>query len=237
MWAGRILLESTQHLHSAFITLTYNEQTVPRHPVHHNMTLSKRDMQLFLMRLRKNTPKAKIRYFLCGEYGSGTGRPHYHLILFGLHFTQTAPLLKAWNQGFVSSSEINTQRARYVAKYTTKLVNGSLESPFRQKEFALQSRKPPLGHAILPHVAKAALKSPSPEVPSLIRIGPNRFKLDYFTQSKLSRLMQIPILGTSTISKELHTEVVITLGDPLKPERHASTLKADKYLINLQHKL
>lgn len=52
--------------------------------------LSKVDIQLFLKRLRininrfSNVPKEqqKIRYFICGEYGPATLRPHYHGIIW-----------------------------------------------------------------------------------------------------------------------------------------------------------
>lgn len=47
--------------------------------------LRKRDVQLFLKRLRKqlsNFSDAKIRYYACGEYGPVHFRPHFHLLLF-----------------------------------------------------------------------------------------------------------------------------------------------------------
>ena len=52
-------------------------------------TLNKRDVILFLKRLRRNlyklvpyNEKNKIRYFCSGEYGETYLRPHYHLIFF-----------------------------------------------------------------------------------------------------------------------------------------------------------
>lgn len=47
--------------------------------------LCKRDVQLFLKRLRKyvfKNTQERLRYFLCGEYGPQTFRPHYHFLLF-----------------------------------------------------------------------------------------------------------------------------------------------------------
>lgn len=53
------------------------------------MTLNKRDVQLFFKRLRKYHAKqnnrSRVKYYLCGEYGGRTKRPHYHAIIFGVN--------------------------------------------------------------------------------------------------------------------------------------------------------
>ena len=90
-WANRCLLENQYHESSYFITLTYDEEHVPRtyYPDPETgeafpaLTLRKRDFQLFMKRLRKQTGQ-ELRYFAAGEYGSKTMRPHYHAIIFGL---------------------------------------------------------------------------------------------------------------------------------------------------------
>lgn len=83
-WADRCMLEATYHKDSWFLTLTYDDDHLPR-PFEGSdrNPLVKRDLQLFVKRLRRTTGQ-KIRYFACGEY-SPSGRPHYHIILFGLH--------------------------------------------------------------------------------------------------------------------------------------------------------
>lgn len=73
-WATRLSLESLYFKNAYFITLTYNDSFVG------DYCLKKRDAQKFLMRLQKAHPHSK--YFLCGEYGTKTLRPHYHLIFF-----------------------------------------------------------------------------------------------------------------------------------------------------------
>ena len=82
VWTNRLLLESLDHEHNSFITLTYADEFLPISPTKPVPTLCKRDAQLFLKRLRKRLT-FPIRYYLCGEYGGLNGRPHYHAILFG----------------------------------------------------------------------------------------------------------------------------------------------------------
>ena len=79
-WAVRCIHEAQLHKDNCFITLTYNDEHLPSPP-----SLSVRDFQLFMKRLRKRFGKG-IRFFHCGEYGEKYGRPHYHACLFGFDF-------------------------------------------------------------------------------------------------------------------------------------------------------
>lgn len=86
-WANRLMLEKQTSSSAYFITLTYDNAHLPlvsygRSSANVAGTLSKRDVQLFMKRLRKAMPDCRLRYYLAGEYGSSNGRPHYHLILF-----------------------------------------------------------------------------------------------------------------------------------------------------------
>lgn len=103
IWADRCLAESLYHTDNIFLTLTYDDSHLPepfnmitetgvkKSPV---SPLVKRDVQLFIKRLRKRFPEQKIRYFACGEYGSQSMRPHYHLLLFGLRLPDLELLYK-----------------------------------------------------------------------------------------------------------------------------------------------
>lgn len=77
-WAMRCVYEASLHAENSFLTLTYSPEFLPE-----GGTLVKRDLQLFMKRLRKTFPGKRIRYFACGEYGENFARPHYHVILFG----------------------------------------------------------------------------------------------------------------------------------------------------------
>lgn len=157
--ALRITHELEYHKDNVFVTLTYKPECLPEHA-----SLVKRDVQLFLKRLRKAIEPQQIRYFLCGEYGETFSRPHYHLIIFGISqfdprvFTQRKYIpsqdvyycaCKCWDKGFVSIGAVNTARVAYVAKYVIKKVTGKGEKEYygdKLPEFSLCSRKPGLGY-------------------------------------------------------------------------------------------
>lgn len=104
-WANRCMLELQYHKSSYFITLTYDQDHVPisyyagdNDEAQEIYTLDKRDFQNFMKRLRKNTGQ-ELRFFMCGEYGSQTFRPHYHVIVFGLELDDLEPTGKSM-EGF-----------------------------------------------------------------------------------------------------------------------------------------
>lgn len=136
MWATRIQLETQEHKENCFITLTYNNENLPLTPTNH-MTLRKKDFQDFIKRLREQLRQEniKISYFMCGEYGETTHRPHGHLCLFGWQpkdlerimnsktdnpmFT-SKKLCDIWGKGYVVVQELNYNTACYTARYVQK---------------------------------------------------------------------------------------------------------------------
>lgn len=81
-WATRAMCEcQTSTGVPLFVTLTYNNWSLPE------KGLDSKHVQLFMKRLRINLNRylnydVNLRFFLCGEYGSRTKRPHYHLLLW-----------------------------------------------------------------------------------------------------------------------------------------------------------
>jgi hypothetical protein len=82
-WALRIGHELAYHEESVFATLTYRDEFLP--PL---CSLEKRALRNYIKRLRKRYEPKRIRYFASGEYGEENGRPHYHLILFGVRLDE-----------------------------------------------------------------------------------------------------------------------------------------------------
>lgn len=115
-WATRLMLEGMYHERMYFITLTYNDKFLP--VVYHANgitgevdgkipTLCKSDIQYFNKRLRRAFNNEHIRFYLIGEYGPSTERPHYHGIYFGLPELKLIPSGKnALGQKYYTSPEI-----------------------------------------------------------------------------------------------------------------------------------
>lgn len=171
-WADRMILELDHSGKGVFLTLTYDDEHLP--VVYQTTTgectptLSKRDVQLFMKRLRKCFKGREIRYYICGEYGPSTGRPHYHAIIYGLgcaDFDDLAPhginplgqqyfvseFLKAeiWKNGFCLLSDVSYRTCAYVARYVRKKLfekdEMSFESRLKEPVFSLMSRSPGIG--------------------------------------------------------------------------------------------
>lgn len=153
-WAVRCVHEASLHDDNCFVTLTYRDDCLPS-----GSSLLKRDVQLFMKRLRKAYKACRIRFFCCGEYGERLQRPHYHLILFGFDFTdkvlftvrngvrlyRSASLELLWSHGFSTIGQVSFESASYVARYCVKKVTGRQRYAHysgRQPEFSLMSRRP-----------------------------------------------------------------------------------------------
>jgi hypothetical protein len=130
-WAIRCIHEAQMHEQNCFITLTYNDENIQ-----HDLIYS--HFQKFIRALRKKTGK-KIRYYMAGEYGSETGRPHFHACLFGHDFKNKTPIKKLadntflyrspeletlWPYGFSSIGAVTFESAAYVARYIMKKITG-----------------------------------------------------------------------------------------------------------------
>lgn len=156
-WAVRCYHEASLYEDNSYITLTYNDANLPS-----DGSVSVREAQLFMKRLRKRAGR-KVRFFLCGEYGEKSWRPHYHALLFGFDFSDkklwkynyhkqplyTSEFLEdLWPFGFSSIGAVSFQSAAYVARYITKKVYGEAAADHykgRHPEFLNKSTNPGLG--------------------------------------------------------------------------------------------
>jgi len=157
-WAVRIVHESKLSDENSFLTLTYDEEHLPK-----NKSLSVEDCQRFLKRLRKKLYPQKVRFFLCGEYGEKLKRPHYHAILFGYDPRDKIPisdgthplfespfLTETWGKGSVILGSVTFESAAYVANYATKKITGKPAAEHYRglrPEFLLMSRRPGIGRS------------------------------------------------------------------------------------------
>lgn len=132
-WAFRIEQEFKKSRSAFFVTLTYDEDHI--NYTDSGTTLNKRDIQLFMKKLRQSND-LPMKYFLVGEYGTNTNRPHYHAILFNVINSQD--ITKFWENGFAHIGTVTGNSIMYTAKYCITKINNSVER--RQKPFMLVSK-------------------------------------------------------------------------------------------------
>lgn len=124
-WIVRLTEEQKVSFRTFFFTLTYDEDSIPKDIDTGTNVLYPRDIQLFMKRLRKQLDVLgiKVRYFICGEYGPKTKRPHYHGLFFFKQDIMLCDLRRymdfAWNLGWISLSKVTEARIAYCAKYMT----------------------------------------------------------------------------------------------------------------------
>lgn len=173
-WGIRCHHEAQMHESAVFLTLTYANEFLPD-----DNSVSVHVAQKFMKDLRNafSSRGIKVRFLLCGEYGSKKGRAHYHVIVFGYDFPdrvidrhttrgdrlyKSAELDKIWPYGFASIGAVSFESARYTASYSMKQYRGpgSEEHYDRQHpltgefhnvspEFATMSRRPGIGESWL----------------------------------------------------------------------------------------
>lgn len=172
-WSVRCQHEASCWDFNSFLTLTYDEAHVPWHG-----GLVADDVQRWLKRLRKvlsgvqEGPDGRkpLRFFLVGEYGERTSRPHYHALLFNCRLSEDRRVGKrtfesdviseTWDKGGHQVGSVTPASASYVAGYAMKKVYGSAERQSdwysavdvetgevveREREFCRMSLKPGIG--------------------------------------------------------------------------------------------
>lgn len=181
-WSFRIQQELKRSSGAIFVTLTYDEEHEPK-----GENVCKRDVQLFLKRLRKHV---SFRYFLVAEYGPNTFRPHYHAIFFNIKRTKlnVRYIEKSWQNGFVSVSNITPGRIAYVCRYSFKPAN---IPDGRTNTFLLASRRPAIGSNFLTSQMVSFLKD-SPRV--VIDKGSTKIRIPEYYKRKVYNSEELDII-------------------------------------------
>lgn len=144
-WAVRCVNEAQMHEDNMFVTLTYDDDHIPE-----DLQLNHEDWQQFIRAVRKKYRKYTkrdedgnvidygIRYYMCGEYGEKTSRPHYHALIFNFKFPDmkhegdrrgnriwsSEQLTELWGKGHTEIGSVTFQSAAYCARYITKKIMG-----------------------------------------------------------------------------------------------------------------
>lgn len=138
-WSFRLNKELERSSTPLFLTLTYDDDNI-LYSGSGLPTLYKRDVQLFLKRLRKMYSKISdksIKYYFVGEYGTKSKRPHYHAIMFNMDNPELIQL--AWQKGFTYTPPLLAGGVRYVLKYMSK--QRLPKDDDRLPEFSLMSKR------------------------------------------------------------------------------------------------
>lgn len=148
-WAIRCVHEAKMHSDNCFLTLTYDDEHLPK-----DGSLNKRDFPLFMKRLRQNISPQKVRFFQCGEYGDNYSRPHHHCCLFGfrpsdlelfsvrdnVNLYKSEMLSSLWGKGFVSVGDVTYESAAYIARYVLKKWSKDLKE-FEENGLVAEGKK------------------------------------------------------------------------------------------------
>lgn len=166
-WSYRLMCESKMCQESMYITLTVAPEHLEK--VFPGGSLSHVPFQKFMKRLRmklsrgydykyvppftshllsdklprimqvRHYQRSQIRFYMCGEYGEESMRPHYHVCVFGARFPDcffqkkvngnayfSSPTLsELWPYGFPIFSDVTASSAAYVAGYVDKKLERS----------------------------------------------------------------------------------------------------------------
>ena len=252
IWTLRLMMELSHHEKAVFVTLTYDDEHLVRNdsglPV-----LEKREAQLWIKRLRKFFGVAGLRYYLAGEYGTKTHRPHYHAVIFGLGpedldpdwviwdgqsgpATNTrparfdTPLYKTWGKGIVHVGDVTRHSIQYVAGYVTKKF--VKDSDGLEKEFSLSSRRPGIG-AYAAEAIYQALKQAGQDGKGLgreLRVEGKKWPIGRYLMTRLEKL-QGELFDSSAYVDQIYQELVNANVDGKDFIEHLTSLDDGAYKV------
>lgn len=237
-WQFRLWQELKSCKSAKFITLTYAPQFIPR-TEEGRSTLNKNEIQKFIKRLRDHQRREnikllqdkyplkslneikllekkfpKIRYYLVGEYGTNTFRPHYHALIFNATETIENKIPDIWGLGSVDLGTVNPKSINYVADYVQNKKVPKYRPKHKQHEFMLCSKKPIIGYDYLKNKEyhkKNNLLSVRNQEGNYQRL-PQCYKSKFFTPIHLEHItMDIEIQAIE--NDKIETERLIKLGN------------------------
>lgn len=248
-----MMLECVKHAGNSFVTLTYDEKNLPPgaslDPVH---------TQKWLKRLRKALSPESIRYFLVGEYGDETKRPHYHAAIFGMEPISgggsdglSGVVRDTWSYGHTFTGQLNEKSAGYICGYVTKKMT-SKEDPRlkgRYPEFARMSLRPGVGAVAMKDVAESLdqysipLMEANADVPSVLAVGKKKLPLGRYLTSILRREMGYSRKKSETAKWELSKKMCLLheedVANAALQKKNIGEYKIDKQrqqILNLEKK-
>jgi hypothetical protein len=254
LWTHRILLESYCHEKNSFVTLTYDEENLPK-----DGSLKPDHYQKFIKRLRKRLSPARIRYYAVGEYGDRTWRPHYHFALFGAS-CETADVTgqphkgcdcslctairESWPYGFIVVGTLNKDSASYVSGYVTKKMTKEDDPRLsgRHPEFGRMSNRPGIGGHAASYIADALLSdhgnymlSENGDVPISLKHGSRSLPLGRYLRDRIRKEIGFNEEETNEF-KEQYKKEMLALQNDFLASPQAKTQPSFKHHLIAQDK-
>lgn len=147
-WCTRLLAEAHCNPPCFFLTLTYNEESLPR-TEQGKPTFDRYHLKALLREFARDIPN-RFRYYAIGEHGTDGERPHYHVLTFGADALYLdSKLQKYWPYGFYTIGEMLGARIMYVSLF--HVLKSSHKYP---DEFTVMSRRPGIGAEFFERVEK-----------------------------------------------------------------------------------
>lgn len=239
VWVSRLLFEGWSHDHVSLITLTYAPRFLPE-----GGTLVPSDVASWAMRLRTNFLRSferdhgsavspRLRFFPVGEYGSQSGRPHYHVVCYGADLSTfvggrafSELVSSAWGMGSTHVGSIwCAKAAEYVSGYVVKghNVKGLGLLGGRHPEFARPPRRPGLGVPSLQRLAADVLRgrdarelvAAEGDLPSSIRLDGRDRVIGGFLMDKLRSYLGFTPEEIAEIKRDRAWELSAERGEAL----------------------
>lgn len=220
------MLEAQCWPSNAFATLTYRDDALPPHGV------SVQEHQTFMKQLRARWHEASgqtLRFYMCGEYGEKTFRPHYHYALFNYptclgpgsrtvgrvfipcNCNPCAFLSRVWGKGHVYLGTLTAESAQYVAGYVTKKMTKEEDPRLHvtdpitgeissyNPEFSRMSTRPGIGALRVERLVSDFLNSGLEGDLTGVRHGNRFMPLGRYMKEKISEHLPTEAMSSQTV--------------------------------------
>lgn len=229
-WSFRIGQQAKESANVLFVTLTYDDGSLP---LSENLlpTLESRyELSKFVKKLRRKQEEftdTKFKYVYVGEYGTRWQRPHYHFIFFNIHtaFDDGVIFLQKWKKGVPHTVKVSDALIHYMTKYhvSSRNLRKLEEDDDREPEFFISSNGIGANYAIkarqwhldnkATYVVNNGFKQRMPkyykdkvfkDLSEEERAELNALSLEHMNKSESKELLRLSKLGYQNPEKELH---------------------------------
>lgn len=253
VWTHRMMLEGFLHAESTFLTLTYDDEHLPP-----DLSLDPQHTTLWIKRFREQfriaieaenasygvAQPTTMRFYLVGEYGDTTLRPHYHAALFGVGHRFSDLIKETWGQGNIMLGDLTPASCQYICGYVLKKMTAKDDPRLQGRfpEFARMSRNPGIGAGSARQIADLLFTRHGTDefhltgdVPNVLQHGRRKLPLGRYLKGKIRDEIGMPDSARKEASyaydKEMSELFKASLNDPKHSTKSFRQILID---LNLQ---